>query len=191
MSTANTDRDAWTALVLTGVVSIIFGVAAVFWPGLTLLTLVYLFSAYVLVIGIITSVKGIMSIGKSTWWYLRVILGVFELGVGVYLLRHVNVSFATFILLIGFSLIARGVIDVVETFFETDASATVRTLTFIVGLAALLAGIIILFQPVAGGVAFVWILGLYALVAGTMEIALAVDAHHVLAAQETPKRSRR
>ena len=31
-------------LVLRGVVAILFGIAAVFWPGITLVTLLYLFS---------------------------------------------------------------------------------------------------------------------------------------------------
>src|SRR3989344_789222 len=183
MSTTNTDRDIWTALVLTGVASLIFGVAAVFWPGLTLVSLLYLFSAYVWILGIVTTVKGILSIGKADWWFLRILLGVFELGVGVYLLRHIAVTFTTFILLIGFTLIAKGIVDVLETFFEKGASGSARTMNFIVGALALVAGIVILFQPVSGGVAFVWILGLYALVAGVLEIAVAVEGHHELEAQ--------
>jgi uncharacterized membrane protein HdeD (DUF308 family) len=162
-------------MVLQGVVTLIFGVAAVFWPGLTLVTLLYLFSAFILLTGIVTMVRGFMNIGDTGSWFLEILLGFFELGVGVYLLRHPQVSFATFILLIGFALIARGIVDMVMAFIESGRSAGHRTLSFIIGAAALLAGIVVLFQPVSGGVAFVWILGLFALVTGPMELAVAHD----------------
>lgn len=176
MSANTMDQDT-SVLVLTGVFSIIFGVAAVFWPHLTLLTLLYLFSAYVLVSGIVRIITAFSGIGKANWWFLRLLVGFFELGVGVYLLRHVGVTFTTFILLIGFTLIARGVVALIEAFFESGVNATSRILSFIVGAAALLAGIVMLFQPVASGIAFVWILGLYALVAGTLEIVIASEAN--------------
>lgn len=172
---------------MRGIATILFGLAAVFWPALTLVTLVYLFSAYVLVSGIVNLVGSIMTIDRSRWWFLGSLIGIFEFGVGVYLVRHPRLSFATLILLVGFTLIARGVIEVVASFFEIGQTATVRALTVIIGLAGLLAGIILLFQPVSAGVAFVWILGLYALIVGTLEIALASDAHR---ASEAPSRRR-
>ena len=103
-----------------------------------------------------------------------VVLGVLEIGVGVYLLRHPLVSFTTLILLIAFALIIRGVIDIVAGLFE-GGSAMRRTVMVIGGLLAGIAGVVLLFQPASGGVAFVWILGLYALLTGPMLIALALD----------------
>jgi uncharacterized membrane protein HdeD (DUF308 family) len=164
------------ALVLRGTITLIFGVAAVFWPGITLLTLIYLFSAFILASGIVTLLGGIVSIGKTNGWFLEIIVGILELGIGVYLIRHVTVSFATLILLIGFTLIIRGIVDVVGSLFTSSPSATGKVLTVIAGVIAVLAGIIVLFQPVASGVAFVWILGIYALIVGPLQIALALDA---------------
>src|SRR6202035_3571724 len=108
MSTAAVTKENWWALVLGGVATIIFGVAAVFWPGLTLLVLLYLFSAYVVISGVVNVLAGLGVVGLAEAWFLPVILGAFELGVGVYLLRHVSVKFSTFVILIGFVLIARG-----------------------------------------------------------------------------------
>src|SRR5581483_12441814 len=122
MYTSTVAKDIWWALVLRGIVTVIFGIAAVFWPGITLVTVVYLFSAYVLVTGIINIIGGIRDIERMSWWFLNILLGIFELGVGVYLLRHPLVSFVTLILLIGFTLIARGVIEIVESFFETGVN---------------------------------------------------------------------
>ena len=182
MATSVVTKEAVSAMVLQGVVTLIFGIAAVFWPGLTLVTLLYLFSTFVLIFGILTMVRGFMNIGDTGSWFIEIILGFFELGVGIYLLRHPQVSFATFILLIGFALIARGIVDMVMSFIENNRSASHRVLGFIIGAAALLAGIVVLFQPVSGGVAFVWILGLFALVTGPMELAVAHDLRKTLEA---------
>ncbi len=90
------------------------------------------------------------------------------------MLRHPHVAFATFILLIGFTLIVRGVFEGVAAFSDSMAS-TNRVLMIIASVVAILAGIVLLFQPASAGVAFVWILGLYALVTGPILIALSLD----------------
>lgn len=169
MSTASVTKENWWALVLGGVATIIFGVAAVFWPGITLLVLLYLFSAYVLISGIVDVSAGIGTVGRADSWFLPVVLGAFELGVGVYLLRHTAVKFSTFIVLIGFVLIARGVIEAVSAYFS-NVAARARALSYVSGLGALAAGIAILFAKEAHGVAFVWVLGLYGIVIGVVQI---------------------
>lgn len=166
--------ENWWVLTLRGALAVLFGIAAVFWPGITLLTLLYLFSAYILVNGIVDIVHGVGGIGKRASWFLVLILGLAEMGVGVYLLRHPHVAFATFILLIGFMLIVRGVFEGVAAFSDS-MSTTNRTLMLIASVVAVVAGIVLLFQPESAGVAFVWILGLYALVTGPILIALSLD----------------
>ncbi len=164
----------WWALTLRGIVAVIFGIAAVFWPGITLVTLLYLFAAWVLVDGIIRLATGIVRIGEHQLGFLTVLIGLLQLGAGVYLLRHPHVTFATLILIIGFLLIISGVIEVVASLTSGD-SATGKTLAIIIGVAAVIAGIILFFQPAKSGVAFVWILGLYALIAGPMLIAESLE----------------
>ena len=165
-----------------GIVALLFGIAAVFWPQLTLVTLLYLFATFILVSGVINLINGIFTGGRGFGsWFLRVLLSILEIGVGVYLLRHPHVTFATFILLIGFALIFRGVFEIVMALMDNLSSGH-RFLLFIVGALSVVVGIIVLFQPVASGVAFVWLLGLYALISGPIIIAVALD-------QGTPRRA--
>lgn len=165
----------WESLILRGVAGILFGIAAVFWPALTLVTLVYIFSIYILVNGIVEIVESIMAMRRKQSWIWKMLLGFIELGVGVYLVRRPGVSFATLILLIGLVLIAKGVFEVVGAMLD-DYSATEKTLMIISGALGVVVGIAILLQPASGGVAFVWVLGLYALLTGPMWIALGIDA---------------
>lgn len=172
MSTANVTKESWGALVLGGVATLIFGVAVVFWPGLTLLALLYIFSAYALISGAVNILAGLSTVGRADSWFLPVALGAFEVGVGVYLLRHTAVKFSTFILLIGFTLIASGIVEAVNAYYGSSrAAAKTVALSYLSGLGALVAGIVILFAKQSQGVSFVWILGLYAIVVGTIQIA--------------------
>lgn len=170
----------WWALTLRGIAAILFGIAAVFWPGLTLVTLVYIISVFVLVSGVINVVQGAMAIGHHRAWALTLVIGLAEVAVGLFLVRHPNVTFTTFVLIAGLLFIARGVFEVVVALAEDGASATGRTLTIVAGVAAFLVGVLLLFQPAAAGVAFVWILGLYALVTGPLMIAMSLDVKKAL-----------
>jgi uncharacterized membrane protein HdeD (DUF308 family) len=174
-------QTLWWGLTFRGIIAIIFGIAAVFWPGITLVTLLYIFAAWVLVDGVVRIITGISRIGRHQLGFLTLVVGLLQLGVGVYLLRHPHVTFATLILLIGFLLIIGGIVEIVAV-FTADDSATGKTLAIIIGGAAVLAGILMLFQPASAGVAFVWILGLYALITGPMLIAMSLDIHKAVEA---------
>jgi uncharacterized membrane protein HdeD (DUF308 family) len=106
------------------------------------------------------------------------------------LLRHPGVTFATLILLIGFLLIIGGIVSVVSVLTDDD-TASGKTLGVIAGVISVLAGIVLLFQPAASGVAFVWILGLYALITGPLMIALSLDARNVIDEEVTTTTRRR
>lgn len=171
-------KPMWEALVVRGVAGVLFGIAAVFWPGLTLVTLVYIFSIYVLVSGVVGIVQSILDMTRGRSWFLPLIIGIVELGVGLYLVRHPSVTFATFILLAGLLFIARGIFEVVMALTDEEL-ATSKLLLIIGGVLSALVGIILLMQPEAGGVAFVWVIGLYALISGPILIALGIDAKHL------------
>jgi uncharacterized membrane protein HdeD (DUF308 family) len=186
-----TVSQLWWIGAIQGTLAIFFGITAVFWPALTLLTLVYLFAAFIIAIGITETINGLMSIGRRDTWWITLLIGVGGMGIGIYLVRHPRVSFATFILLVGISLIARGLMDGVRAFLDRTDTAT-RVLAAVVCVASIAAGIIILLSPVSGGMAFVWVLGLYALIYGSITLAVSFDLRNVLlrSSEEPTERGR-
>jgi uncharacterized membrane protein HdeD (DUF308 family) len=170
----------WGALLLRGIFAILFGIAAVFWPGLTIVTFVYLFGAYMIATGLINEIVGLTNVGQaggSFWARISlIILGILEIGVGVYLFRHPHVAFTTLIILIGAILIIWALFDLFAGVFSDTYSAGHRVVLILGGFITGLAGVIMLFQPAKGGLAFVWVLGLYALITGPLTIAIAFEA---------------
>lgn len=177
-------------LMLKGLLLVLFGAAAVFWPGETILVLVYLFSALILINGVLDLVLGIGRIAGGEELALSralpLLFGIFQVGVGIYLLRHPTVGFRTLILLIGFTLLIRGLFEIVDGLFEVGTNMY-RGVMVVGGVLAALAGILMFFQPERAGIAFVWVLGVYALIVGPLLIALAFDATRLSRLEARPR----
>ncbi len=169
--------ELWWLWVIQAIVSILFGALAVFWPGLTLVTFVYLLSVFVVVVGVVEVVRALVSVKTrpDTWW-MSLIVGFLTLGVGMYLARHPGLTLKTFILVVGITLVAWGVIDLARTFFE-EQSDSHRVLSFVSGVVGVGVGIFTLLQPKTGGIAFVWAFGLFALVYGISALVMAIEHH--------------
>lgn len=165
-------EDLWWLFVLQGIATLLFGVAALFLPGLTFATLIILFAVYAVVLGVIELVHGFGSIGKSNSWWFSLLVGLVLAGAGVYLIRNPQTALDVFIVIVGAMILARGVFDLVISVFFVKKTES-RWLWAIAGVLGVIAGIFLWNNPVSGGLAFVWALGLYALIAGSINLAYA------------------
>ena len=76
--------SSWWALVLRGILAILFGVLAFAWPAITLTALVFLFGAYALVDGAFSIIAGLKSHGEFKRWWLLLIQGILSVAAGVF-----------------------------------------------------------------------------------------------------------
>lgn len=182
--------DLWWLILLRGFFLILFGLAAIAWPGMTLATLALIFALYIIVAGVINIVTGVLSGEALRYWFLILLLGVIEIGVGVYTLRSPGVTLGALVLLIGGMFTVRGVLQVIAGFDEAYSDSYKR-LHIIAGVLAIIAGIITLRYPASAGLIFTWVLGVYALVAGAIWIALSVTVRELVAeVRQTVRRTR-
>jgi uncharacterized membrane protein HdeD (DUF308 family) len=159
--------------ITRGIVFILFGILALIWPGLTLVTLGILLAIWLLVSGTTGLISSVVSRRRSPHWVFRTFLGVLEIGVGAYLVQRPSISVATLVALVAIILIAQGVIEIVVTF--VDRLVINKVFPTIVGILGVVAGILVWRYPVTGGLAFVWVLGVYALLIGALNIAAGVE----------------
>ncbi|MCU0667227.1 MAG: DUF308 domain-containing protein [Patescibacteria group bacterium] len=171
-------KNLWWVLVLTGVLSVIFGFVAIIWPQITIGVLALLFAVFIGVNGVVDVVQGVKKLGKSVFaGLLNLLIGFLAIGVSVFLLANVGSGFAiaTLVLVISLSFIVRGVLVMVLAFSEPDLHSS-RWFGFFVGMLSVLAGLVIAWYPQAGTLAWVWVVGLFALIAGAMQIAVGLTA---------------
>lgn len=167
--------QAWGLIVAQGVIAILAGIALLFWPGISAAFLALLFGLFVLIWGIVGLVRSLIGMGKINLWWLELLFSILLIGVGVFFLRNTALGVEIFIVLIGLTLIVRGLVDMVEGFFSKDAEVKeARPLYIILGVIGLIAGVATLAYPVAAGVAFIWVAGLYALLYGSILIAVSL-----------------
>lgn len=169
-------KQLWGLGIAFGVVSILFGVLALFWPGLTVALLILFFGVFVLVWGVIGLITSLSSMSTDKFWWLELIFSLLAVGLAVYLLRNPVEAATIFIFYIGITFLVRGVIDIVEGLFDGRRKGNQRVLSIVLGLVGIIAGIIVLSNPVTAGVAIVWIVGLYAVLYGSILIAFAFRA---------------
>lgn len=169
-------KQLWGLGIGFGVVSILFGILALFWPGLTVGLLIILFSIFILVWGVIGIIVSISSTSTDKFWWLELIFSILAIGLAVYLLRNPVVAAMIWIFSIGLTFLVRGVVDILEGLFDGNRTGGDRVLAFILGALGIVAGIITLIYPVSAGLAVVWIIGLYALLYGSLLIAFSFRA---------------
>lgn len=171
------NHSTWWLGLVQAVAAIFFGIAVIFWPGLVMNTFIVLFGAFLLTWGVVELVRGFMDVGRGGTWWLTLLFGAVTLGIGLYLVRHTGSTFNTVITLVGIVLIVRGILDIVAAFLE-DITVTNKSLWTYIGIVGIVLGIIVLGQSASNGLGFVWLVGLYALLFGALDLAVAADSYH-------------
>jgi uncharacterized membrane protein HdeD (DUF308 family) len=137
---ARVAKNWWLFLIL-GLVSVIAGILAIVYPGITLLALGIFAGISLLMIGVMNVVEAIA--GDSESRALSAILGVLALLAGLVCLRRPGESLLAIVIVLGFWLIVSGVVAFVSAFGRLEDRA------LMLGLAILdiILGILILALP--------------------------------------------
>jgi uncharacterized membrane protein HdeD (DUF308 family) len=161
-----------------GGIGILLGVLVLVWPKLTVLTLVTLLSIWLLLVGVMGIVQGVRSVGSGGFgWIASILLGILELGVGAYLVQHPGLTTLSIITLIGLVFFVQGFVYLFNTFSLRAVSGGRRVLSLLYAILSFVAGVWLWRYPFHGTLAFVWLIGLYAIASGALMIAMASEAN--------------
>jgi uncharacterized membrane protein HdeD (DUF308 family) len=106
-------RKRWWPFVLEGLVGIGVGAVAIFWPGMTMIALVYFVAVWAIFTGVLMSVAGSYVEGPPRWLLvlsgaLSVVLGIIMISLPLAGIVAVAWWFGAYALLSGISLVALG-----------------------------------------------------------------------------------
>ncbi len=153
---------------MRGIAAVLFGLAALFWPGLTLFALIVFFGAYTLVDGIFAIVGGIMD--SSRRWLL-LIEGVLGVVAGLILLAWPGLGAVVLLYVIAIWAVATGVMEIIAA-ISLRREMYNEWLMILGGSLSVLFGLILAFLPGAGLLSLTWLIGACALVFGVAFIVL-------------------
>lgn len=161
----------WWATALRGIFGIIFGLIALFLPGVTMLSLVLVFAAYMLVDGVFAIVSAVRAIRKSERWGLLAFQGALSIFTGVAAAIWPAITVLAFVILVAAWALVSGLL-MTAAGFQLNLDYGRWWLVF-GGLASLLLGVALLVAPLIGAVVLTWWIGAYALVFGIALLVLA------------------
>ena len=160
----------WWAIVVRGLFAILFGLAALLLPTITLGSLVLLFAVYMLADGIFAIVAGVRAAAHHERWGLLILEGVVNLLAGGAALLLPGLTLLVLITLLGIWSVVTGVLLIVAAFRMHAGHG--RWWLGLSGLVSLIWGIALYAAPVAGALVLTWWLGAYALVFGVALLVL-------------------
>jgi uncharacterized membrane protein HdeD (DUF308 family) len=154
----------WWAIALRGVLGIVFGLIALFFPGPTMLSLVIVFSAYMLVDGVLAIVAAVRAARRHERWGLLVLEGIVDIAVGVIAFAFPGGAVLAFVLLVAAWAVVTGALMLAAAFrLKLDHG---RWWLVLGGLASIVYGALLVIAPLIGAVVLTWWLGAYALMFG-------------------------
>jgi uncharacterized membrane protein HdeD (DUF308 family) len=162
----------WWVLALRGVVAIILGLMAFFWPGATLAGILLVFGIYAVVDGVFLVAAGLRATRQTDRWWAPVVEGVLGVIVGIMALVVPLATALAATLLIGGWAIVTGIVEIVAAITLRKAIEG-EWLLGAVGVLSILLGVAIFLAPGAGLLAWIWMFGAYAFVSGIMLLGLA------------------
>jgi len=162
---AETLVQNWWLFTLRGVLGIIFGILALIFPGPTILSLVLLFSAYMLVDGIFGIISAVRAIRrKEDRWGLLIFEGLLDIATGVVAFLWPGLTVVAFVWLIAaWAIVSGGLMTAAGFRLNIEHG---RWWLVLGGLLSLAYGVLLIITPLIGAVVFTWWLGAYALVFG-------------------------
>jgi uncharacterized membrane protein HdeD (DUF308 family) len=172
VTVVDTLRLNWWLLALRGLVAIAFGVLAFAWPGVTLLSLVWLFGAFALVNGLLSLVlavkapKGYPKVGSV------IVGGLLGILAGLLTFVMPAITAIGLLILIAAWAIVTGIMEVVAA-IRLRKVITNEWLLILAGIVSVAFGVVLLLQPAAGALVLIWWIGAWALVFGILLMILA------------------
>ena len=162
-------RHYWWVLALRGLLAVLFGLAALVLPGLTLLVLVLLFGAYALVDGVIAVIVSLQERRVFARWWVLLVEGLTGIAAGVLTFVWPAITALVLLYLIAAWAIVTGILEIVIAFSGRLPVAQEWTLA-LAGILSVLLGVLLAIRPGAGLLSLVWLIGIYAIVFGVLLI---------------------
>ena len=174
----------WWVLLLSGVCSVLFGLMAMAWPGVTLAALVILFGAYCLADGITAVAVALGRDEKGKSWGQMLLIGGISIAAGIGTMVWPGMTALLLLTIIAFWSIVRGVVEI-SAAMELRKAVQNEWMLILAGVVSIAFGVILLIHPGAGALAVIWLIGAFALLRGGLLVVLALRlrGHHQRATQ--------
>jgi len=164
-------RNHWWALVLRGVMAILFAIITFAVPGITIAVLVTIFGFYALFDGVFAIVSTIKAVQGHRRWGAFLFEGVVGILFGLYAIIFPIGAAAAFMTFVAVWAVFTGILEIMAA-IRLRRHIQGEWILILVGVLSILLGSVLLAAPVSGAVFLVWVLASYGLIFGVLLITL-------------------
>jgi uncharacterized membrane protein HdeD (DUF308 family) len=170
---------SWSALALRGVLAILFGLLVFAWPGITLWVLIVFFGAHALVDGVLALVAAVRGSASGVRWWGMLLEGILGIATGIIAFLMPGLTALVLLYLIAAWAIITGVFEIIAA-IRLRKEIEGEWLLGLRGVLAILFGVILFANPGAGALAVLWLIGVFSIIFGVVELILAfrLRGHH-------------
>ena len=160
---------AWGWIVAYGVLSVLAGMIAIFWPGATLVVIAVVFALQLLIAAVYQFVFAFAIPHEGGWLRALVaLLAILSLVVAIYLLGHVGLTLLLLAVLLGAYWIVQGAIELFVAIGHPEIPS--RLWIIVSGVLSVVAGGIVVIFPGLSLVFLTIVLGVWLILFGAMLI---------------------
>jgi len=163
----------WWALLIRGIAAVVFGILAFLWPGATIFAIGILFGAYALVDGIFAIVAAVRAAETQQRWWPFVIEGIVGILIAAITFYDIRITLLALYFTIAAWAFLTGIFEIVAAVQLRKVIAN-EVWLIIGGIASILFGVLMIWFPLAGFLALIWLIAAYAIVFGFIMIALSL-----------------
>ena len=156
----------WWVLLFAGILSLVVGIAALVWPGKTVLVVAIVFAIWLIVSGIFSIVRGFAHGLTGGMRALFIITGILSLVLGIFAIRGEFQELYILSLFIGIGFLFRGFASLFLGFENKDG----RGWNIFFGIVMIIGGIIVLVWPGISLVTLTWVVGIWLIIIGIYEV---------------------
>jgi uncharacterized membrane protein HdeD (DUF308 family) len=159
----------WWVPVIRGIAAIVFGVIAFTHPVMAIATLVLFFGAWVLIDGIFRIFGAIKHRGSDSDWAWQLVIGLIGIIVGFLTFHAPQVTALALVIYIAAWALMIGASEIVMA-VKLRHEIKGEWFLILMGLASIVFAVLLLWNPVAGAAAVIWLIAWYAVVLGILAI---------------------
>jgi uncharacterized membrane protein HdeD (DUF308 family) len=164
-------KGAWWIFLIRGLLTLGFGIVTMAWPKMTLTVLLVILAVFLIVEGFLEVIQALTDRrdGSSLWWIVPGGLAIIA-GVVTFVWPHITALVLLYVF--AFWAVIAGLVAIVGALRMRSARLPHWGWILAWGILVLAVGVWMIFEPHNGLLGLTWLLGIWAVVVGLLEVVL-------------------
>lgn len=162
----------WWAILIRGIVALLFAFLAFLATGFTLKLLLIFLGVYLLLDGLFAIIGALSATDHKNWWVL-LLEGIISIAAGIFVLAWPSLSLLILVYIVAIWAVITGIFEFIASLAASWA-APGKIFIGLTGVLSVILGIVIFAYPAMSIIAAIWLMGIYAFLIGISMIIFSI-----------------